>query len=364
MVKLGFRVGRYNPCTYYHSNLHIKTLVHGDDFMSVGSKGDCVWLKNMLEKRFDIKTKIIGSGDGEAKEERILNRVIRVSRDGWELEADQRHADIIVQKLNLVQAKGVQTPCEDDKVWQEEENAELLKEQDSRAFRELAARANYLAQDRPDIQYATKEICRGMCSPTRGDLRRLRRLGRYLVDHRRVVVQYRWQSYMSTLTGFTDSDFAGCRQTAKSTSGGIVMRGLHFIKSWSSTQKTVALSSGEAELTALVKCSCELIGITQLTADWDDIMEGEVYVDSTAAIGVVNRKGAGKLRHVRVGQLWVQEKAERGDIRYRKVRGTENPADALTKPLTQKEMNTYMDQIRVSRRDGRAEKGLQIATDF
>ena len=100
------------------------------------------------------------------------------------------------------------------------------------------------------------------------------------------------------------------------------MLGTHYIKSWSSTQKTIALSSGEAELTAVVKCSCETIGILQLSADWWMELEGEVLVDSSAALGVVGRKGAGKLRHVRVGQLWVQEKAESGQLKYRKVKGT------------------------------------------
>ena len=75
------------------------------------------------------------------------------------------------------------------------------------------------------------------------------------------------------------------------------------------------MSSGEAELTAVVKCSCETIGILQLAADWFMELEGEVLVDSSAALGVVSRKGAGKLRHVRVGQLWVQEKAESGEFR-------------------------------------------------
>ena len=92
------------------------------------------------------------------------------------------------------------------------------------------------------------------------------------------------------------------------------MLGRHFLKSWSSTQKTVALSSGEAELMAAVKCSCELIGALQLDKDWGLELEGEVYVDSSAAMGVVARRGAGKLRHVRVGQLWIQEKAERGEL--------------------------------------------------
>ena len=361
MLKIGFRVGKYNPCTYYHPRLGIKTLVHGDDFMSVGGVEECQWLKEMLERRFEIKTKIVGSGENELKEERILNRLIRITADGWEYEADQRHADIIVEKLSLKGATGVKTPCEEDKRWQDEEGRELLDERDSRGFRELAARANYLAQDRVDIQFATKEICRGMCNPTKGDVRRLRRLGRYLITVPRVVIKYVWQRQTEVMTGFTDSDFAGCRQTAKSTSGGAIVAKQHWIKSWSSTQKTIALSSGEAELTALVKCSCELIGILQLAADWDDEMEGEIFVDSTAALGVVHRKGAGKLRHVRVGQLWVQEKQEQGELRYRKIKGTENPADALTKAMTRGEMEKYLSMLEIETRMGRADKGLQIA---
>ena len=93
------------------------------------------------------------------------------------------------------------------------------------------------------------------------------------------------------------------------------MVGGHYIKSWSSTQKTIALSSGEAELTAAVKSSSETIGLTQLGGDWGLNLEGEIFVDSTAALGVVARKGAGKLRHVRVGMLWIQERAETGERR-------------------------------------------------
>ena len=138
-----------------------------------------------------------------------------------------------------------------------------------------------------------------------------------------------------------------------------MMLGTHYIKSWSSTQKTIALSSGDAELTAAVKCSCETIGILQLSADWWMELEGEVLVDSSAALGVVGRKGAGKLRHVRVGQLWVQEKAESGELRYRKVKGTENPADLMTKALTGEEIKKNMEKINLTRMRGRAEKSLE-----
>ena len=52
---------------------------------------------------------------------------------------------------------------------------------------------------------------------------------------------------------WTDTDYAGCAKTRKSTSGGVIMIGGHMIKSWSSTQNVIALSSGEAEYYGLVK---------------------------------------------------------------------------------------------------------------
>ena len=109
------------------------------------------------------------------------------------------------------------------------------------------------------------------------------------------------------------------------------MLGSHLIKSWSSTQKNITLSSGEAELVAAVRMGTELIGITQLAEDWGMSLTGKIYVDSSAAIGVAQRRGNGKLRHVRVGDLWIQEKVEDGELQMQKVWGEENPADAMTK---------------------------------
>ena len=111
------------------------------------------------------------------------------------------------------------------------------------------------------------------------------------------------------------------------------MRGGHCLRAWSSTQKFVTLSSAEAELMAAVKASTEGVGVVQLAADWGLRTTASVCVDSSAALAVVSRKGNGKLRHVRVGHLWIQEKASSGEISYRKVRGETNPADLLTKSL-------------------------------
>ena len=63
------------------------------------------------------------------------------------------------------------------------------------------------------------------------------------------------------------------------------MRGLHLIKSWSATQKSVTLSSAEAELVAAVKMTTEAIGVAQLAKDWGNSNDVRIYVDSSAAIG-------------------------------------------------------------------------------
>ena len=223
MTGNGFKQGLYNPCVYHHKGRELKTLVHVDDFVTTGSRSGTEWLKERLKNRFEIKSATIGSGPGEAREARILNRIVRVTQEGWEYEPDGRHVEILVRELNLTEAKGLSTPIEDEKSWEKEENEEKLSEKEHRGFRALASRANYLGQDRADIQYTVKEICRGMAAPTKWHMKLLRRLGRYLVSYPRIVTRYEWQSVQSELSGYSDSDWAGCQRTARSTSGGAIM---------------------------------------------------------------------------------------------------------------------------------------------
>ena len=70
-----------------------------------------------------------------------------------------------------------------------------------------------------------------------------------------MVYEYRWQG-QEDLTVYVDTDWAGCFKTRRSISGGAIMRGTHLLKHWSTTQQTVALSSGEAELKGIVNGGC------------------------------------------------------------------------------------------------------------
>ena len=128
----------------------------------------------------------------------------------------------------------------------------VLTEVEAGWFRGAAARANYLAQDRFDLAFAAKELCRRMAVPRLSDLVALRRLCRYVLEVPRLVQCFRWQAPIREFVVFSDTDFAGCPRTRRSTNGGAIVSGSHLVKHYSKTQKVVALSSAEAKLGGIV----------------------------------------------------------------------------------------------------------------
>ena len=85
-----------------------------------------------------------------------------------------------------------------------------------------------------------------------------------------------------------------------------------------------------------------------------------VYADSTAALAIAKRKGAGKIRHINISCLWIQEHADSKQLEMRKVLGTENPADMMTKHLARQPLDKCMLQLNQHRATGRAKTGLQV----
>ena len=81
-------------------------------------------------------------------------------------------------------------------------------------YRALSARGNYLAQDRIDISYSSKELCKEFSVPTDRSHMKLKRLGRYLVGNPRLVYEYRWQTLPTDIDVYVDTDFAGCKETS------------------------------------------------------------------------------------------------------------------------------------------------------
>ena len=77
-------------------------------------------------------------------------------------------------------------------------------------YRAVTARANYLSQDWSDVRYAVKELSRSMSQPTEGDMVRLKRLGKYLRAHPRLVQNMSKQPQIQYIDVWVDIDFTGC----------------------------------------------------------------------------------------------------------------------------------------------------------
>ena len=105
------------------------------------------------------------------------------------------------------------------------------------------------------------------------------------------------------------------------------------VKTYSRTQKVRALSSGEAEFYAAVSGATEGLGAAALMADFGWKAVVDLWTDSEACKGLCNRTGLGKVKHMDVQLLWLQDAVRRDRVRLGKVRGDRNPADLMTKHL-------------------------------
>ena len=163
---------------------------------------------------------------------RILNRLVRWVRPpygSWaerlEYEADPRHAELLVHQLGLSRSsKAVTTPGERSKP--SVDFGTLLGRDEHVLYRSATMRLCYLALDRLNLQFPSKELARWMQRPTVGNFEGLKRAVRYLVRHGRLVQEFvRQFEEPQHLVVCTDSDHAGCLRTRKSTSSFKIMYG-------------------------------------------------------------------------------------------------------------------------------------------
>ena len=100
-------------------------------------------MQGILEKKYEIKSQRIGKGvDSKGveklKEGQVLNRVLRHTEEGYELEADLRHAELIIEQLDISSAKTVVTPGVDldveCAVWDDEPEGEMLPSEECTRF--------------------------------------------------------------------------------------------------------------------------------------------------------------------------------------------------------------------------------------
>ena len=352
LKEAGFIQGVASPVIFYNPVTGVRVVVHGDDFTYSGKHRHLEAIRKWMEGWCEIKFRgIMGSGVGDVKEREILGRTLRRTERGLELEADEKHRRILMERCGLedgsnhadapmvVGEGGEGEQIRPEKEIGDDDGGGELAPREATWYRAMVARANYLAQDRMDLQYTTKELSRRMSKPRVEDVGRLKRLVRYLVGAERLVQVF---SKLKTMPGwveaFGDSDWANCKTTRRSTSGGVVMFGGSALKTYSSTQGSIATSVGEAEYYAALKAAAEGLGVQALARDLGLDVGVKLWSDSTSARGIACRRGlSGRTRHLETKFLWLQEAVARKRLCWGKVHTTVNPADLLTKVKTRAE---------------------------
>ena len=142
------------------------------------------------------------------------------------------------------------------------------------------------------------------------------------------------------------------------------MFGSHFIKSWSSIQPSITMSSGEAEMVGVTKAAAAALGFRSLMADLGLDWPVRVWTDSTASIGMCSRQGLGKVRHLDVQTMWIQQRIRNHDLDLYKVLGDENPADLMTKAgIPQDRIKHLIQLMGCEFRGGRPETAPTLRTE-
>ena len=213
-----------------------------------------------------------------------------------------------------------------------------------------------------DLMFSVKELCRDMSSPSTYSWKKLMKVGKYVKSNPRVVMRFAYQDPTDIIEAYSDANWAGCKETRKSTSGGVLMLGGHVIKFWSKTQSLIALSSAESEFYATVKTATESMGIIAMMGDFRKNATVRMHVDASAALGVIQRQGIGKIRHLATSALWIQSQQLRRILKFHKILGTVNPADLFTKHVSRDLLIQHVNKMQAEFRSGRAQSTVQLHT--
>ena len=106
---------------------------------------------------------------------------------------------------------------------------------------------------------------------------------------------------------------------------------------------------------SILKGVSEALGYMSMMADWGRRLSCEAKADASAALGIIERKGLGKLRHIDTTYLWLQQAECKRRVNFAKVPGTTNCADLGTKPLNFENILKHMEALSAYFADGRAE---------
>jgi hypothetical protein len=282
---------------------------------------------------------------------------IAVTRTSAGMVLSQRqYALELLQRAGMTDCHPSATPI-DVKCKLSAEDGPLLA--DPTEYRSYAGALQYLTLTRPDIAHAVQQACLYMHAPREPHLSLVKRILRYLKGTLDLSMHLS-RSSTSSLTAYSDADWAGCPDTRRSTCGYCVYLGDNLV-SWSSKrQTTVSRSSAEAEYRAVAHAVAECCWIRQLLGELHHPLTTAtvVFCDNVSTVYMAsNPVQHRRTKHIEIDIHFVREKVSLGQVRVLHVPSSHQYADIMTKGLSSQMFSDFRSNLCVFPLDAQLEGG-------
>ena len=345
LTELGFTSLQSDSCVYIkrEDNAVIYVLVYVDDLLLVtNDTSQLVATKDALATRFDMKDL------GEARF--LLGVQIRRDRAKRQLYLSQReYIRTILERFGMQDCKPTASPMAT--------GVQLLKNgtadepATSHPYASAVGALMYAAlATRPDIAYVVTALCQFMSNPMVSHWNAVKRVFRYLQGSQDRELAYGVNSSQPELYGYSDSDWGNNTNDRRSVTGWVFLYHGGAVSWQSCKQRTVALSSVEAEYMAATQATREAVWwrafFTELGLP--PTAATVVHSDSQGAIALSkNPEHHKRTKHIDIQHHYVREQVEAGSVTLPHI-GTESMvADVLTKPLAADRHNTLVGDMGV-----------------
>lgn len=355
IVSMGFNRCVSDTCVYVKKsatgNIIIISIFVDDILSAYATEDSNEWkdYKALFMKKFEMKD----MGDVEW----ILGMRVRRNRQKRELKLDQQqYLQKVIERFRMTQGNPAPTP--------EQTGIKLSKshcpssEDDKQYMRSVPYRSAvgsllYAAiGTRPDIAHAVNEVSKYMSDPGVTHWQAVKRILRYLKGTLELGLTFTGSLNLVELKNhpihnqiqlhaYSDADWAGDKDDRKSTTGYIIQMNNSTVSWGSKKQKTVALSSAEAEYMAIGATAQEAKWVSQLLSEifiTGTIDEGHkpviIYTDNQSALAISkNDLYHDRTKHIDLRHHFIRQGIKEGLYEIRWISTTDQLADMFTKGL-------------------------------
>jgi transposase InsO family protein len=257
----------------------------------------------------------------------------------------KKYAEKILKKFGMFGCNPTDTPLVVNEKLKKEDGG---KKVDASNYRSLVGNLFYLTSTRPDIMFAASLLSRFMNDPSHIHLGAAKRVLRYIQGTLGYGIKY--DSKVETkLIGFCDSDWAGCMDDMKSTSGYVFSLGSGAFSWCSKKQQTVAQSSAEAEYVSAGVATQQAIWLKRILEDFGEKQEAvTIHCDNKSAIAMAkNPVFHGRTKHIAIKHHFIREAIEDEEVQLSFCKTNDQVADIFTKALPREKFQKLRDALGV-----------------